>query len=202
MHDDNAKISVISVKSNELQVKKTFNFLKDESEETQEALKLELFDLFDRATILCAYNGFCFDLPFIEKQLKPDKGRISKWYMKLFDPFWAMKVCFGRTCKLDDLLRLNGMDVKSGDGMGAIVLANEKRWVELEDYCMKDVELTLSVCERDYIRLFKSHGDFYMCYAPGKDINAFGRFVLMTDEQLNDQKKDNVLSEGGDRMEL
>lgn len=190
MHDDNAKISVISVKSNELGVKKTFNFLKDESEEVHEALKVELFDLFDKASSLCAYNGFCFDLPFIEMQLKPDKRRAVKWYMKLFDPFWAMKVCFCRTCKLDDLLRLNGMDVKSGDGMGAIVLAKEERWVELEDYCMKDVELTLSVCERDYIKLFKSHGDMYMCYAPGKQQDAFGKFLLMSDEQLEGKKNE------------
>lgn len=178
MHEEHAKISVISVKSNELGVKKTFNFLKDESEDVIDGLRDELFNLFDTASSLCAYNGYCFDLPFIEMKLKPEKSRVVGWYMKLFDPFWSMKLCFSRTCKLDDLLRLNGMDVKSGDGMGAIVLANEKKWEQLEDYCMKDVELTLAVCERQCIKLFHSHDDFYVCYEPCQNGSNYGCFIL------------------------
>lgn len=101
----------------------------------------------DNATCIIGYNAVFFDLEFIKKSfpLDIDAKRFSSWIKKTIDMFMCLKYIFKNTCKLDSLLSLNKLELKTGSGNNAILLAEQEKWDQLLDYCMSDTMLTLQL---------------------------------------------------------
>ena len=83
--------------------RKTFLFGRDGAEEHE-----HLFQMFDEADLLYAYNGVRFDLPFLAKKFSAKAGRVGAWMLKLFDVFEMCKLSINRTFSLNALLAVNG----------------------------------------------------------------------------------------------
>jgi RNase_H superfamily len=98
--------------------------------------------LLDEAPLLCAFNGARFDVPFIVRRWGITSERAGSWARKLVDPFEACKLALGVTFSLDKLLAANGIACKTGCGSQAVVMAREKNWAELAEYCMQDTKKT------------------------------------------------------------
>jgi uncharacterized protein YprB with RNaseH-like and TPR domain len=127
-------------------IRKTFNFIADPSK--FEERKQEFLRMLDEATSLCAFNGVRFDVPFIAARFGVNPERQGRWVMKLLDLFEVCKLALGSSCSLNNLLLANGHEVKSSNGMQAVIWARQKKWRLLEDYCMKDTVLTYEISQR------------------------------------------------------
>eukprot|EP00961_Rhodomonas_salina_P014344 192657-Rhodomonas_salina.6 len=62
--------------------------------------------------------------------------------LKLHDPCEEFRILHDRSMSLSTLLKKLNMSSKSASGAEAVVMAHEKRWEELENYCMQDASLT------------------------------------------------------------
>lgn len=157
-----AEISVLCTIDSETLQETTYNFMRAD-ESGKAALRARVLTAFKDAEILCAYNAVLFDIPFMQKQLDLPTDVVEEWLRKLCDPFHAIKTCFQTTCKLDKMLRLNGLECKSATGLQAIVMARNGDWDALVDYCMDDVRLTAQLCTLPTIYLFQHMDGFYVC---------------------------------------
>lgn len=119
----------------------------------------EFMKLLDEAPRLCAFNGGSFDLPFIQEQFKAERQRVLRWRLKLHDVLEGCRLALNVTFSLTDLLRLNGVDGKTGNGADAVELARLGRWQELGDYCLNDARRTFQVSNMARIRLPRTHGE-------------------------------------------
>lgn len=101
---------------------------------------------FDSADVIVAYNGCDFDMPALHKYYGTT-GAGSARYMahraKIHDPFVRIRSIIDNWPKLDDLLKLNDIPPKIGDGKLAIRLWEQNRRDELARYCAYDVEALL-----------------------------------------------------------
>jgi hypothetical protein len=104
-----------------------------------------LLDVLDRAKYIYTFNGIQFDLPRLAKKCERD---IGPWLLKTVDPLFMMKgvLGFGACMKLNDLLRANGFETKSGSGLEAIRFWQEMNLTALSSYCMDDARLTYALC--------------------------------------------------------
>ena len=111
----------------------------------------EVMALLDRAEWIYTFNGIEFDLPRFAALCGRD---IKPWIRKAVDPLYFMKHTMGLSAcsKLNDLLRENGLEPKSGSGLQAIQLWNDGERTALADYCMDDCRLTYALCEMEAIR--------------------------------------------------
>jgi hypothetical protein len=107
----------------------------------------EFLSRLDKAEMLCTFNGIGFDLPFLQAQFKVSNERMTSYVLKTFDIFEYSRRVFNRTFGLNLLLELNGFEVKSGNGMQAVIYAQEGKWEELESYCADDSRLTWEVSQ-------------------------------------------------------
>ena len=124
-----------------------------------ERAKEEFLSHLDNARSLCAFNGVCFDIPFIAKAWSLDPGRVHNWVVKTFDVFETCRLGLGKTFSLDKLLAANGLESKTGSGKRAIQLAQEKEWDKLNAYCMQDTRLTYLVsAQRAVVLPIKCNG--------------------------------------------
>jgi len=114
-------------------------------EETKEQIKNQL----DWATILYAFNGATFDLPFMQRFFGYSDEDVGRWMRKLVDPLYAARALLGyEACaKLSAVLELNGLPPKCGSGANAIDLARDHKWEELAEYCTGDAALTHRLME-------------------------------------------------------
>ena len=114
-------------------------------EETKQEVKAQL----DWATVLYAYNGASFDLPFMQRYFGYSDEDVGRWMGKLVDPLYAARGLLGyEACaKLAVILELNGLPPKCGSGSNAIDLARDGRWEELAEYCTGDAQLTLQLLD-------------------------------------------------------
>ena len=112
--------------------------------------------LLDTASVLCAFNGAKFDIPFLAKSWKIEDEVVGKWRAKLVDIFEASRLGMQITFSLNQLLATNGLSSKSGSGLDAIRLAQEGKWDALSDYCMQDVLLTHKVTTLPIVLLPKT----------------------------------------------
>jgi DNA polymerase elongation subunit (family B) len=102
-----------------------------------------------RNETLITYNGKSFDIPFILIRAYfsgipvEQSGFLSR--MKHYD---IMKDYFNKFISLENALKWFGIEPKSGNGLKAIQLWEEGRIAELEDYCRKDVDVTLKLMNR------------------------------------------------------
>ena len=98
----------------------------------------ELLELFDRATLIVAYNGLDFDFGVLKKHYRHNTARFLRHRCKCLDPFARIRSCTGLWLKLDSLLEANKLGKKSGDGIEAIRLWEANRRDELRAYCAQD----------------------------------------------------------------
>lgn len=66
--------------------------------------------------------------------------------LKTFDLFEVCKLCFNSSCSLNNILRANGHEAKSGTGVLAIEWARRGEWDKVESYCMQDAIKTHQIC--------------------------------------------------------
>lgn len=118
----------------------------------------EFMRLLDEAPRLCAFNGAGFDIPFVWHQFGASLHRVKAWRLKLHDVFEACRLALRITFPLESLLSLNGLSGKTGSGSDAILLAQQKEWARLGEYCLNDARQTLAVSTLKTIRLPKAHG--------------------------------------------
>jgi hypothetical protein len=123
-----------------------------------------LLDLFDKADVIVGFNCLDFDFPLLRKHytswaVSSSEERISasqryaSHRMKAHDPFSRIRATACAWPKLDHLLKANGMDAKSGDGLQAIELWNKGRCLELLQYCQHDVASLAKLCLLEELHL-------------------------------------------------
>ena len=96
--------------------------------------------------LLISANGKEFDLTFIFMRafIKGLSFRNMKFILK-FEHFDIIKDITDKKISLNNLARLYGFKLKSGDGVNAIKLFEDIKLEELMEYCMNDVKLTEQV---------------------------------------------------------
>jgi len=107
----------------------------------------------DAAPYLAAFNGCRFDLPFICEAFNLCHDRVARWVLKTYDPFEVCKSVQSRTFALNMLLKLNGIECKSGSGMHAVEQAHRGEFEDLANYCNDDARLTWNVCNMPQLLL-------------------------------------------------
>ena len=129
-------------------VNSTF-FFRDVDGDTPEAF----FALLDRAPRLCAFNGACFDIPFMQARYGIPDARVGAWVLKLCDLYETCRLAFGSGFTLNALLAANALESKTGSGGDAVVLAREGQWDKLGEYCLQDAIKTHTVSSRGSVVL-------------------------------------------------
>jgi hypothetical protein len=96
-----------------------------------------------------------FDLPRFAKHCNCS---MDAWVRKTVDPLYTMKhaMGLGACIKLNDVLKENGYEPKSGSGLQAVQFWQDGNREALESYCMDDARLTYELCDkRDGIKWAK-----------------------------------------------
>lgn len=145
----NSRITCICAKTPEGE---EFKFCNCEEKETIKDF-LKLFDLYDIVSLVSA-NGKDFDIPFILDRayilgldFKPKVEEITnKPHFDVVNDICSKKI------SLNNLAKLYGFPVKTGNGLEAIKLWNEKKIDKLVNYCANDVRLT----EKVYLRYLEN----------------------------------------------
>jgi hypothetical protein len=75
------------------------------------------------------------------------------------------------------MLSANGEEVKSSCGMQAVYWAREKRWQELDEYCMRDTILTHVLSSRVRVEL-PLYGKRRVCVVNNIGTGGHRRFVF------------------------
>jgi len=96
----------------------------------------------EKITLLISANGIDFDMPFIFMRAFFNKinFEILNFIGKL-NHFDVIKIA-DKKISLNNLARIYGFKLKSGEGINAIKLFQKLKLEELMDYCMDDVILT------------------------------------------------------------
>ena len=92
-----------------------------------------LFEAFDDAEIIVSYNGLAFDHLVLFKHCR--RGRTERHLLKAHDAFARLRGNTRVWFKLDNLLKSNGLETKTANGLEAITMWNEGRREELQIYC-------------------------------------------------------------------
>ena len=96
-----------------------------------------MFKAFDEAELICSFNGLGFDHPVLYKHCT--RTRSEAHLLKAHDVFSRLKENTTVWFKLDNLLKANGLETKTANGLEAIKMWNQGRRDELEAYCSQDV---------------------------------------------------------------
>ena len=99
-----------------------------------------LLAVIERATetTLCGYNAHAFDLRLLARG---NNVLLADWRSRLEDPFRQLRQhTEERELKLDNLLRINGLATKLGDGLLAVRLWKAGKLDELTEYCRQDTD--------------------------------------------------------------
>ena len=94
-------------------------------------------DVITRAELNVGYNLFGFDFLVAEKYFT-DRALHRQARMRCHDVFQRVRDVTGVWHKLDNLLKLNGQDTKTADGLTAIRWWNEGNRSDLAFYCESD----------------------------------------------------------------
>lgn len=106
----------------------------------------ELFDAFDKASLIVGYNSLDFDMPLLRKHYGRSRSQSYLQHrLKSHDIFSRVRAVTGQWPKLDALLEASGLETKSSDGAEAIKMWEEGRRDELKEYCETDVLRTLQL---------------------------------------------------------
>lgn len=120
---------------------------------------VSLLELFDHAELIVGYNCLGFDFPLIRRFYQrtsafPDP--ISRYLMhrsKTLDVMARVHDATGKYYKLDTLLKCNGLETKTGDGLEAIRLWEDGKRSELAKYCLNDVIVTAKLALLSRVRV-------------------------------------------------
>jgi len=95
---------------------------------------------------LISANGKDFDLPFLFMRAFLNKIQLKdiEWINRL-KHFDILSDITDKKISLNNLARIYGFELKSGNGLNAIKLFEEMKLEELMNYCMDDVKLTEKV---------------------------------------------------------
>ena len=117
----------------------------------------EVVRMLNTARHIYTFNGVQFDLPRFAKHCGAGPDTVRRWGAKTVDPLYLMKqtMGFGACIKLNDLLKENGLDPKSGSGLQAIQFWADGDRESLRAYCMDDCKLTHALCEAKEIKWAK-----------------------------------------------
>ncbi len=100
----------------------------------------ELFPLLEKAQVLVGYNISGFDLPALAPYYT---GEIETFpSLDLMD---RIKESFGHRIKLDSVAKETLGSGKIGNGLDAIKYYQNKEFKKLQQYCLKDVEVTRDI---------------------------------------------------------
>lgn len=139
-------VTVVCTQNFHTNERKSYEFKKVKTNNPHDLydLREELIKDFDNAESLCAFNGVRFDIPFLHKALKLPDATVVSWLIKTTDILEACRSnVYGprHTFSLNLLCEINGVDVKSSNGLQAIIMAREQRWEDLKEYCEDDVQI-------------------------------------------------------------
>ncbi len=100
--------------------------------------------------LLVTKNGKGFDIPFILSRLSKPSKRIDIILVLALSVFkkeehFDLQEITSKYISLKDMAKLFSCEPKSGDGISAIKLWEEKRYDELKSYCEQDVNVTEQV---------------------------------------------------------
>lgn len=118
----------------------------------------ELFNKFERASLLIGFNIRKFDLEVLSPYYL---GNIFQFPM--FDILEEVNKILGFRIALDDLARATLGAKKSGHGFLAIDYFRKGEWDKLEKYVLQDVKIT-----RDLFEYLKTNGKLFFQTASGK----------------------------------
>ena len=137
-----------------------FNVLQDEESGHTEKIvdaKNAVIKLMLECNRIVVFNGLRFDMPFIMRWLQQAPMPTSEHAVPdVYNSFPKKCVDFCADCfelagnyvSLNNLCVLNKLDVcKSGDGAQAVVWAKQKKWKQLAEYCMQDVDVLLQLTQ-------------------------------------------------------
>lgn len=97
-----------------------------------------MIELLDRAEMIVGYNLFGFDYTVVKKYYR-SRAVFDAHRAKTHDIFSSLRDATGTWFKLDRLLELNGLGMKTADGLEAIAMWATGRREELREYCEGDV---------------------------------------------------------------
>ena len=97
-----------------------------------------LVRLLDKAEMIVGFNLVGFDW-IVMKKYYHNRPLYERHRAKTHDVFSRVRDATGVWYKLDRLLALNGLGMKTADGLEAIRMWEEGRRDELQDYCESDV---------------------------------------------------------------
>lgn len=115
--------------------------------------------LVDKAALVVGYNCLGFDFPLIRRfygragAFNTAEERYIAHRSKTLDLMTRVRDVTGKYFKLDALLKQNGLETKTGDGLLAIRLWTQGRREELESYCKWDVVQTARLALQREIRI-------------------------------------------------
>jgi len=105
----------------------------------------ELLKAFDEAELIVSYNGLGFDHPALFKHCA--QARTETHLFKVHDVFARLRDTTQVWFKLDNLLKANGMETKTANGLVAIQWWAEGKRDLLQQYCEQDVRaLARMIC--------------------------------------------------------
>ena len=105
----------------------------------------ELLKTFDEAELIVSYNGLGFDHPVLFKHCA--SKRTERHMFKVHDVFARLRDHTTIWFKLDNLLKANGMETKTANGLIAIQWWAEGERDLLKEYCEQDVRaLARMIC--------------------------------------------------------
>lgn len=100
----------------------------------------ELQNLLIDASLIVGFNHIGFDMPVLQPYLSVDVNQLP-----CFDIMASLQEILGHRVGLDSIATATLGMGKIASGLDAIKYYNEGRWDELEEYCLKDVEVTKDV---------------------------------------------------------
>ena len=112
-----------------------------------------LLEWFDKAQVITGYGGRTFDMQVLRKYYKGDYKRWHSHMEKIHDPMDLIQKVTGRKHKLNTLLRINAIKMKTGEGYDAPRWWKQGKLLQLEAYCERDVAALAELITKDDIRL-------------------------------------------------
>lgn len=97
----------------------------------------------EKVSLLISANGKDFDIPFILMRAYIRKIESKEvLFINKFKHFDIINDITDKKISLNNLAKVYGFGLKTGDGKEAIKLFENSKFDKLIDYCMNDVELT------------------------------------------------------------
>ncbi|MFH0890733.1 MAG: ribonuclease H-like domain-containing protein [Candidatus Liptonbacteria bacterium] len=116
---------------------------------------------FRNAETLVGFSMNRYDIPVLNYHFERLKAGINLFEKERVDLLDKIEFVTGRRISLSRLAEANLGEIKKGHGSQAIKMYDERRFEELKEYCLKDVELTK--------RLYDIYLERGMFYIPDKE---------------------------------